>query len=363
MAIVIDNKNANWKLRIFNDYYDWEKNCIGVFDEKKLKVKKNRDYSEKFTKEYIEKRIGYSSKWYGTDNIDEVMNKKMTYLYLSDSKKVYDTIKEKAVNVEIEEAIKKKRLKFNRYGFGTFSFDRASMIMTAIKEYESPSLNKILQQENVYKKDSEWLANEDDNIVYQRDKINEKTGKKQIKSSVDDSFAYFPLEKKSASVELYLLCGGNADKKAEEFLYTPISMLYLAQQLELAGIAVQINAVIGSKNTETNNKDKCGSVIPIKLFNETCDINLLSIILADPRFFRHEGFKSIISGFDYFGIGVSEGYGTYPSSKSEIDDILDSIETSNTPSIKYMFSGIYSIDAAVNQYNEIATKIINKLKI
>lgn len=323
----------------------------------------NEDHIPRFEKEAIEARIESSPTWYGSDTTYDEMNNGITeYKKPELIEKLYEQVSNK-ISTSVRDKIKARKVLYNPFGLGVFIFDRAAMGMFRLKEFYSPSLQKMVEQEEVIKKKNGFVLKKDNSPIIERWE-QKPDGKPKIRTTTKNVYAYFPpLNKEKQAVDLFISCGGNAAITAEQFLYSGISAIIVAQLLEKARIQTRISIVIGS-SPDNFTKQAFGALIPVKNYDEKFDINLLALLTSDPRFFRHEGFKGIISVYEHFGerCPSSLGYGF------DKDLLTKAIEHSNyakeaklAPN-RFYFGWTFSESDAVDVINETIDDLAKKLQ-
>lgn len=289
----------------FNNLLDYRKWIVDTFQHLS---DINMAHSDSFTKERIEQRIERSTSWFGEGaNYEDMASGITEYQNPALIEKIFDQVNDK-ISSQVRDTIKARKIRYNPNGLGVFAFDRAAMGMYRIKEWYSPSLKEVVDVSEVVEKQKRYILKSDNSPVVER--WEEKPdGKPKIRTSNKNVYAYFPhVNKEKKAVELFISCGGDANIDAEGFLYSGISAIIVAQILEKARVQTRISIVIGS--SPDGFKEKAyAAIIPVKNYDENLDINLLALLTSDPRFFRYEGFKGIISLYDHFKTRVPSGLG------------------------------------------------------
>lgn len=322
----------------------------------------NSYHTQEFSKEHIERNIRQYPSWFGTGTTYEELSKGVTeYKDPALIEKIFNQVNDK-ISAEVRDTIKARKIRYNPNGLGVFVFDRAAMGMYRIKEWYSPSLQKVVDANEVKKAGKGYVLIADGSPVIER--WEEKPdGKPKVRTSNKNVYAYFPpVSKEKKAVELYISCGAHSGVQAKSFLYSGVSAIIVAQILEKARIQTRISIVIGS-SPDGFNRIAYAAAIPVKNYDENLDVNLLALLTSDPRFFRHEGFKGIISLYDHFKAVAPDSLGTGMNR----DFLIKTIEQSTyskqaklAPNRFYFgwtFDEEGATDAVQNSIDELAKKI------
>ncbi len=271
------------------------------------------------------KRINSNSNWYGSPIPKSVkeLEKHTDFLGMHLIENVRNKLKDK-LDLFLEKVSQNQlpisQLSYNDKGLGVFSFDRAAMGLA--KDY------KIDISTQIDSKISKMRV-ELDKTVY--------------KTSVRKAYASF--EKKDhalPSIQLYILAGANANLKGEQILYVGLACNELVNFLEARNIPVEVNVLIG-----TNFSDKTlMNIIRVKRFQDSLDNNQLLLLAADPRYFRHRGFKSLISAANSFDLEIPQDLGGIKGDMGK--NFVKEINSNG-----FVFEQSYSIDQVVNEVSQI----------
>jgi len=193
-------------------YREWVNNTFQHMSEL------NEDQLERFEKEVIQSRIESSPTWYGADTSYDELSKGITeYKRPELIEKMYDKVNDK-ISTSVRDKIKARKVQYNPFGLGVFIFDRAAMGMFRLKEFYSPSLKRVVEQEEVTKRKNGFILLKDGSPVIERWE-QKPDGKPKIRTTTKSVYAYFPpLNKEKQAVDLFISCGGNAVITAEQFL-------------------------------------------------------------------------------------------------------------------------------------------------
>lgn len=198
---------------------------------------------------------------------------------------IFDRIEQK----DFENTVNQKKIAFNHYGLGIFSFDRAAMGLT-------------------------------------RRKVD---GVEKIVTNVRDVFAYHEKPPRSyRAIRIFLEAGATINVAGESMLYTGMAALLFAEYMIKKDYSVEINVLNGALNDSTNHR--YANIIKVKRFEDSFDPNLIAVVSGDPAYFRYKGFKSIIAAYDHAGDDSPSGLGTYigdSAIKKAINNLMRDDET------------------------------------
>jgi len=324
----------------------------------------NEGHVLNYEKEAVEYTIKRSPGWYGKDASYAEMSSGITeYKRPELIEKIYDRVNDK-ISTSVKDKIKARKVQYNPFGLGVFIFDRAAMGMFRLKEFYSPSLHKVVEREEVRVKNGAHTLIKDGSSVIER--WEEKPdGKPKIRTTNKNVYAYFPqINKSKQAVDLFISCGGHASITAEQFLYSGISAIIVAQLLEKALIQTRISIVIGSSPDNFNEK-AYGAIIPVKNYDEKLDVNLLALLTSDPRFFRYEGFKGIVALYDHFGETCpgTLGYGFNKDYLTQVIEHSTYTKTAKLAPNRFYFGWTFSEQEAVEVIKEGIDELAKKLAL
>ncbi len=258
----------------------------------------NRSHLKMFEREEVEERIQHKKSWYGSKASFNEMKKGITeYAEPELMDRVYEQVNEQ-ISSFVKNQVQINKVMYNPNGLGVFVFDRAAMGMYRLNEYYSPSLNKVVEPEEVEQWKKAFRLIKDKSPVIER--WEEKDGKPKVRTSSKNVFAYRKKrEKERIAVELFISCGANANTSANEMLYSGIAPIIVAEILEREKIPTKISVVFGS-SPDRYLYSAYACIVPVKQYDEPLDKNLLACLSSDARFFRYEGFKGIVALYDSF---------------------------------------------------------------
>lgn len=316
-----------------------------------------------FSSEQTTNRINSQGrKWYGQGISFKDLQSGITEYKRKD---IIDSIYQKvnhAISSELTNAIQVQKIKFNPYGLGLFSFDRAAMGMYRLKEYYSYFHNRSLDKSEVNFSTNPISLMENGTTVWHR--WEEKPdGRPKIRTTSKKVYAYFPKSAKNRkSVELVMVAGGHSGITAEQLLYTGVSAIIVAQLLETARVKTKISILLGS-SPDQYSSTFYGSLIPAKHYDENLDINLLALLSSDPAFFRWDGFKALVASYDHFQRVIPDTFGM-ALTKERMFQVLDEsgfAEGKGWSENRFYIAGTYSETEAVQEITSIVNEIAKRL--
>lgn len=218
----------------------------------------------------------------------------------------------------------KPKVSYNDRGLGIFSFDRAAMGLYTLSKIKT-------------KTPLETTATQ----------INIELGRANVRSMERNVYAYFENKNVSRpSARLYLMAGGNIGVSGKDMLYVGLAAGELVEFLEERGVAVEINIMIGSAYRDMINM----AVVCVKRFQDKADINQLLLLSSDPKYFRCNGFRTIIALANQFDVHVDTGLG-------RITDSIGKDFVRATRGLGFVFEQSYSVEAATSEVIKIIESI------
>lgn len=323
---------------------------------------KNRVHSREYEKEYIDFVTKKMPKWFGSNVTFQELKKGITtYKNPELIDRIFQKMNDK-VPSQTKDKIKARKVKYNPFGLGVFVFDRASMGMFRLKELYSEKNQTIVEREEVKKSKDQFYLIKDNSPVVERWEEKED-GKPKIRTTSKNVYAYFPpIKKDKQAVDIFISAGGNSSITAEQFLFSGVSAIIVAQLLEKAHIKTKISLVIGSSPDDFRDKVFV-AVVPIKKYDEPLDINLIALLSSDPRFFRYEGFKGIISLYEHFNEKCPGGLGK-GMNKETLEKTMNEYVKKHPESFsenRFYFGWTFSEDSAINQINTVIDEIAKRI--
>jgi len=251
--------------------------------------------------------------------------------------------------------IEKPKMKINDK-FGMFSYDLASMSMTYVYEYFDSKGNKV-DANFVIKKASKFFFNQIE--VFQKIKKREN-GTPVVISSVRKCLIDFEKKaKEQRAVEIFVINSVAFKENADDFLYNSMASISVAKNLILKGFQVKVTSLLVVKNNDTTYYH----FVPVKQFNQPLDINATAYVCGDPRFFRYQGFKMILYGYDRNNVKSPTGLGTIETNKNQIARSIESDYVKNSKlkqaDTRLYFGNSRNLEDAQKEVLE-AIKILNE---
>lgn len=272
-----------------------------------------------------EQRLKSSTYWYGIPQPKTIdtLHTHNAFLGMSLIKTLQPKIKDK-LHLYLEHlqdaVLPKPKLAYNDRGLGVFSFERAAMAM-----YNSYPVN---------------TSTPIDTTVSQMHIALDHT---KVQTSVKHVYAYFKDKSLNyPSLRLYIMAGSNANIKGNELLYVGLTCAELVDFMEIRGISVEVNILIG---TSFNEQTTMG-IIRVKRFQDPLDKNQLLLMSSDPRYFRYRGFKALIALSNYFDLNIPSGLGRLTPKIGQ--HFVKAIAPN-----AFVFEQSYAMDSAVKEVTQI----------
>ena len=147
------------------------------------------------------------------------------------------------------------------------------------------------------------------------------------------------------------MAGGNANVKGNEMLYVGLACSELIEFLELRGVAVEVNILLGTSFAEQVSM----AVIRVKRFQDQADKNQLLLMSSDPRYFRYRGFKSLVALSNHFQLNI-------PSSLGRITEDMGNQFVCAYDHTGFVFEQSYSLEGAAKEVKRIIKTYNQRLK-
>jgi len=322
----------------------------------------NEIYLDRFSKAFVDNRMRTHPEWFGKNTSYEEMSTGITQYKSPDLiEKIYSQVNDK-ISTNTRSRIKARKINYNPSGLGVFVFDRAAMGLYRLKEYYSHSHQRVVDKSEISPSAAGYILSADKSKVIERWEEH-PDGRPKIRTTSKNVFAWFPPQSKEKSaVEMFITCGAPAAINAEKFLYSGIAAIITAQILEIARIPTRINLVIGSSPDEFD-ETVFASIIPVKNYDETLDINLLALLTSDPRFFRYEGFKGLIGIYDHFGASIPSSFGT-AMNRGYLTDTIEKSGYAKKAGLapnRFYYGFTFSESEAIDQINLAIEEISSKI--
>jgi len=222
------------------------------------------------------------------------------------------------------------KVAYNDKHLGMFSFDRAALAL-----YQHPPT-----------KGATPLEQTTSQLKIELDKLD-------IASRVKRVFAYFKNKETSLpSIRIYLMAGANANVQGNEMLYVGLACAELVTFLEIRGVAVEVNVLIGTSFDEIVNV----AIVRVKRFQDALDKNQLLLMSSDSRYFRYRGFKALICLSNHFGLTIPSGLGRLEHKMGQ--NFVNALGTNG-----FVFEQSYSLENAakevtriIEEYSQVANR-------
>ena len=276
-------------------------------------------------------KSGKNKTWYGTptpNNIEE-LNNHHYFLGIHLLQKVDSEIQqtlEHYLKLIDDQVLATPKVAYNDRGLGVFSFARAAMGLYRLQPTNTATpIGTVTSQ-----------------LQIELDTQNKTTAVKSVYAFFKDRKSSYP------ALKVYVLSGANANISGDALLYVGLACAALVEFMELRGVAVEVNALIGSSFEGKMSM----SVVRVKRFQDRLDKNQLLLMTSDPRYFRYRGFKAIIAISDYLGYQTPPSLGriTPEIGKQFVGAIADS------KAFNAVFEQSYARDAAVREVAAIITR-------
>ena len=263
------------------------------------------------------------------------------------------------IKIEMFSELEKPKMNINDR-FGIFSFDLASMAMSYVYEYFTISGNKKVDANNVKKVGNHFIEIPTKAKVKQVIK-RRKNGTPVVVSSVRKVFIDFDKKsKQERSVEIIVSNSFMSKEKPVNIIYNSMAAIAVAQNLLLKGFKVKVTCLISARNSD--NKNNYFHLVPVKRFNQPLDINAAAYVCGDPRFFRYQGFKMMIKGYDVHKHKTPSGIASILNNNRLISEIIEKDYVKNSDlkqaDTRLYFGGSRNLEAAKKEVQQ-AIKILN----
>ena len=260
-------------------------------------------------------RLSYGSQWYGVpvpESVAELENHNKFHWMdvFGEVKKEVKSALKKLRKIKAKSVVEEKRRSYNSREMGIFSFDRAAM-----------------------------------GLHYQKD----KKGKNKLVTNFAEVYAYKETKKKEErSVTIYFHIGGNFDKSGGELMYMGVAASILKEELERIGVKLRIEMVGAVAHGNAVFVD----FVRVKDFNKKMSLNDLLVLGSSPRWFRYNGFKSIVARFDHFRRAVPDGLGVMATAEPLIHQLNEGASDDY-----FILGKAYSLQEAVAEITHILDTI------
>lgn len=317
----VKTKDGTYNYLIFDSVYAF--NAFVDFEIEHLSDK-NQSRWHRVTQS-TQEHLKSGSSWYGEPTPQDLteLNTHTVFLGMPLVEKIQPLIKTKLapflehLNAAV---LPKPKMSYNDRGLGVFSFERAAMAL--FEQYPVNTTTPI------------------DTSVSQ---MHIELGNRQVQTSIKEVYAYFQDKQQSyPTLQLYVMAGANANVKGNDLLYVGLACAELVQFMELRGISVEVNVILGT----AFNAQVTMSCVRVKRYQDPLDKNQLLLLSSDPRYFRYRGFKALVAMSNYFNLTIPTGLGTI--SKQMGTAFVKAINPKGV-----VFEQSYAMDTAVKEVSQI----------
>lgn len=286
--------------------------------------------------------------WFGTTNEGEVRGNLDTFLYRAEIQNVLSNITNRVNSINLADIDQQKSIKFTQQEIGIFSFDLASLGLIKVYEYFSPLLNEIVSsnlvesyktqndqtiyffvgqpfvpqheieynvktggffspilKRNIPKEDLLFIDNggrlyyefqEQKEIlrheVERKHKLNDD-GSKKYATTFKKCFVYIPkVDKPLPRIDIIVPFSFSSSDNAETLKFNAIPAIALSEALSKIGVNYRI---VVSYPIVQNQSLKIFQYINVKKEDEALDKNKIALFSGDPRYYRYQRFRGIVS--------------------------------------------------------------------
>lgn len=372
--------------------------------------------------------------WFGTNDSSWAGRPLQVFLGIDELRGRLERLSQKVGKIDVSNLDQRPEIQFTDEEKGIFSFDLASLGLYRLYEYYSPLLKQTVspnvvrsykngagttifyhvEKPAIPKHECKWSGSvggfyspvlqrkvEQSDLVteltndpihplayyypekegipqhdVQRKQSTDKHGKPRFSSSWKKSFIYIPkVEKELRRIDLIIPLAYSGELTTEQIHWNTVAVLAIAQKLNNSNIQYRIIASRSIKPSREYMRDEIGErsvfcFIKIKDESEQLDINELSVIISDTRFYRYKLFLLSYAmqydcGFDrYAGEGVSIPISDVDLVKSKYIEFLSKQESeTDRESAKYPTSKIVvPLSLSENQAKEAYMSTINQIE-
>ncbi len=295
--------------------------------------------------------------WYGINNVSQLTTNMNSFLYERELPTLLSKLDQRIGKVYIKDLDQNKVIEFTEQEVGIFSFDLASLGLIPVYEYYSDLLKAIVDNNKVqsYKNavgtliyfldeqvaiplhkvnysekyggwyseilkrvvakseleliDLEYFYPEKSFIprhdVEKRHKL-DTNGKKKYTTTFKKSFIKITKkEKPMPRIDIIAPFSFNASVDAETMKYNALGAIKLAETLSKLGINFKIVITYPFIPQNISPRTNIFMFMNAKSEEEPLDKNRIAVLLSDPRYYRYERFRSIVSAINDVGVGIS----------------------------------------------------------
>lgn len=288
------------------------------------------------------------NKWYGTTNPQEIKGNLDTFLYRAEIQNVLSNITNRVNNINLVDIDQQKSIKFTQQEIGIFSFDLAALGLIKVYEYFSPLLNKIVSgnlvesfktqnEQTIYyfvgqpfvpqheveynmktngyfsrilkrniPKEDLLFVDDGGRLFYEfqeqkeipRHEVERKhqlnsDGSKKYATTFKKCFVYIPkVVKPLPRVDIIIPFSFSANDNAETLKFNAVPAIALSEALSRIGVNYRI---VAAYPIVQKGRLKIFQYINVKKEDEALDKNKIALFTGDPRYYRYQRFRGIVS--------------------------------------------------------------------
>jgi len=301
--------------------------------------------------------------WYGTTNAGEVRGNLDTFLYRNEIQNVLSNITNRVNSINLADIDQQKSIKFTQQEIGIFSFDLASLGLIKVYEYFSPLLNEIVSsnlvesfktqndqtiyffvgqpfvpkheieynvktggffspilKRNIPKEDLLFVDDggrlfyefqEQKEIprheVERKHKLN-SDGSKKYATTFKKCFVYIPkVDKPLPRIDIIVPFSFSGSDNAQTLKFNAIPTIALSEALSKIGVNYRIVVAYPIEQ----GRNKIFQYINVKKEDEALDKNKIALFSGDPRYYRYQRFRGIVSSISDVGRDSDGGDGDW----------------------------------------------------
>lgn len=303
--------------------------------------------------------------WYGTTNAQDVSGNLDTFLYRAEIQNVLSNITNRVNQINLSDIDQQKSIKFTQQEIGIFSFDLASLGLIKVYEYFSPLLKEIVSgnlvesyktqneqtlfyfvgqpfvpkheieynvktvgffspilKRNIPKEDLLFIDDgtrlfyefqEQKEIprheVQRKHKLN-SNGSKKYATTFKKCFVYIPkVIKPLPRIDIIVPFSFSGNDAAETLKFNAIPAIALSEALSKIGINFRI--IVAYPIMQSSPTLKIFQYINVKKEEDGLDKNKIALFSGDPRYYRYQRFRGIISSISDVGKDDRGGDGNW----------------------------------------------------
>lgn len=365
--------------------------------------------------------------WLGTTNPEELEGDVTSYLYSNELDGYLQSVKRDTVHVDVIDIDQQKAIKFTEQEIGVFSFDLASLGLIRVYEYYSPTLKKVVNGNYVKsQRDSDGnlifyhvhlpaipkhkIKHDEGTIIYfsplldmdvspdmviseenskgikeffykGRDEVQKhnverrqkrnKNGSLKFSTTWKKSFIEIPkVEQTLPRIDIIINTSIAGANNANLFVYNSMGAIALAEKLSQARVPYRIVVCYALDTSGSGATGKCFPFVTLKKEGEPLDKNRIAIGMADPRQYRWQVFRGMLTtqydagwdsrintyGLGYINNNTDEILDAYMETLAQSDNPED-IKLSKNRQNKIVFDTALNQEAAVQQYRDAMEQI------